>query len=344
MKKKKIIDVGSGICPLGPSNKVKAAIRKAIKEIKDTPDASRKRLERVFLSKFGLLHDRVLFANSVGELLYAVVRALGPKRVLIMGPATRIYEEAASTIGAEVLYLDSHEDSGFAVDAGEFIKNLEGVDLVCIADPNRITGRSVDGATISLIMESATKKKLFVVIDESLAEFTSREGFGPAAKAEGNVITLRTTAYFYGLPGLESAYAVSDEATIRRLAMGKDCSLNMLSIEAARAALKDETYRKLTRRFISDEKKLLSMEMERVGGIAYIDSDSNAYLVKLVRPEEGLLNSFLSSGFFIRDCGDISGLGKSFLRFSVMSHDRNQKLLRLIKTLVPPSTVSQIGR
>jgi threonine-phosphate decarboxylase len=340
MKEKKIIDAGSGICPLGPSNKVKAAIRKAVKDIKDTPDGSLKRLEKFFLSKFGLSHERIFFANSVGELLLTVVRALGPNRVLIVGPAPRIYEEAVSKTGAEVIYVDSYEDSGFAVNAGELIKSLEGVDLVFIADPNRITGRSVDGAALSLIMESAIQKKMFVVIDESLIEFTSRDGFGPAAKAEGNVITLRTTAYFYGLPGLELAYAVSHPTTIRRLVMIKDCSLNILSIEAARTALKDETYRRLTRRFISDEKKTLLKEIERVGGITCLDSDSNVYLVKLVRPEEGLLNSFLSSGFLIRDCGYIAGLGKSFLRLSVMSHDRNMKLLRLIKTLVPPSVTS----
>jgi histidinol-phosphate/aromatic aminotransferase/cobyric acid decarboxylase-like protein len=46
---------------------------------------------------------------------------------------------------------------------------------------------------------------------------------------------------------------------------------------------------------------------------------------------------FLGAGFLIRDCGDISGLGKSFLRLSVMSHDKNLKLLRLMKELVRPS-------
>jgi threonine-phosphate decarboxylase len=337
MKDRKIIDAGSGICPLGPSNKVKAAIRKAAKEIKETPDGSIKRLERFFLSKFGLPDDRILLANSVRELLCSVMRALGPRKVLIVGPAPRLYEEAASRTGAEVLYSDSQEGRGFAVDAGGFIRDLEGVDLVFVADPNLITGISVDETALSLIMEMALQKKMFVVIDESLMEFTSRGGYSRALGAGGNVITLRTTALFYGLPGLELAYAVSDRKTIRRLMKGKDCSMNILSVEAARAALKDDTYRSLVCRFIADEKELLSREMKKVGGMTFLDSDSNVYLVKLERHGEGLLDSFYRAGFLIRDCGDIAGLGKSFLRLSVMSHDRNLKLLRLMKTLVPSS-------
>src|SRR5512135_240328 len=126
MKKEKIIDIGSGIadnritdassgiCPLGPSNKVKAAIRKAAKDINHRPDAAIARLERLFSSRFGLADDRILFGNSVRELVCLISAVVRPKRVLIVGPAPRLYEEAASKTGAEILYCDSAEDSRFA--------------------------------------------------------------------------------------------------------------------------------------------------------------------------------------------------------------------------------------
>jgi threonine-phosphate decarboxylase len=342
MKEDKIIDVSPGICPLGPSNKVKAAIRKAAKDIKDCPDAAIARLERLFSSKFGVLDDRIIFANSVREVIGSIMRAFGPKRVLIAGPALRLYEEAASKTGAEVLYLDPSEESGFAVDAGKIIKELDAGDLVFIANPNRISGRSVDGTTLSRILERSAQKNLFVVIDESLIEFTGEDSFDHVAAAGRNVIIIRTTAHFFGLPGLELAYAVSDQPVIRQLRNVKDCSLNLLSVEAARTALKDKTYGKLTRRFIAGEKELLARELGKVAGVTCCDSDSNVYLVKVESPGDRILDSFLRSGLLIRDCSDIPGLGKSFLRLSVMSHDRNLKLLRLMKTLVPPS-VSPTG-
>ncbi len=334
MKEDKIIDVSLGICPLGPSNKVKAAIRKAAKDIKNCPDAAIARLERLFSSKFGVLNDRIIFANSVREVVGSIMRAFGPKRVLIVGPAPRLYEDAASKTGAEAIYLDSSEESGFAFDADKIIKELDGVDLVFIANPNLISGRSVDGATLSRILERSDRKNLFVVIDESLIEFTDEDSFDHVAAAGRNVIIIRTTAHFFGLPGLELAYAVSDQPAIRQLRNVKDCSLNLLSVEAARTALKDKTYGKLTRRFIAGEKELLARELSKVAGVTYYDSDSNVYLVKVERPGA---DPFFKAGLLIKDCSDIAGMGKSFLRLSVMSHDRNLKLIRLMKTLFPPS-------
>jgi len=342
MREEKIIDVSSGICPLGPSNKVKATVRRAVKEIKGRPDAAIARLERLFSSKFGIEDDRIFFANSVRELVSTVMRALGPKRVLIVGPALHLYEDAASKACAEAIYLDTSEESGFAVDADRIIKEPDGVDLVFIANPNRISGRSVDGVALSRVLEISAQKNLFVVIDESLMEFTGEDSFDHVAAAGRNVITIRTTAHFYGLPGLELAYAVSDQPVIRQLRKVKDCSLNLLSVEAARTALKDKTYGKLTRRFIAGEKELLAKELGKVAGVTYYDSDSNVYLVKVERPGERISDSFLRSGLLIKDCSGIAGLGKSFLRLSVMSHDRNLKLLRLMKTSVPPS-VSPAG-
>ncbi len=339
MKEKKIIDAGSGINPLGPSNKVKASIRRAIKEIKHFPDGSIKGLERFFLSKFGLPDDRIFFANSVSELACSIMRALGSRKVLIVGPALRLYEEAASKTGAEIRYFGSDEESGFAVDADKLIDSLEGTELVFVANPNRVTGKSVDGAALSMILEGAVQKKAFVVVDESLIDFTGEDSFKTTMQGE-NVITVRTTAHFYGLPGLELAYAVSGRSTIRSLRMGKGCSLNTLSVVAAKTALRDESYRKVTHRFIADEKRLLVSGMEKVRGLTCLDSDSNVYLVKMEHPGERLLNAFLGEGFLIKDCGDISGVGASFLRLSVMRHDKNLKLLRLMKELVRPSASS----
>ncbi len=336
MKDEKSIDVSSGICPLGPSGKVKAAVRRAVKEIKGRPDAALARLGRLFSSRFGIDGDRIFFSNSVRELVGAVMRALVPKKVLILGPAPRLYEEAAAKTGAKAIYLDSFGEPEFAADAGRIIRESGGVDLLFIANPNRISGRLVDREALSRVIEISAQEKVFVVIDESLIEFTIGEGFDHVAAAGGNLITIRTTAHIYGLPGLELAYAVSDRAVVRQLMKVNDCCLNVLSVEAARAALKDKTYVKLARRFIAEEKELIAKELGKVEGVNFYESDSNVYLVKVERPGERVQDFFLRAGLLIKDCSDMAGLGKSFLRLSVMSHDRNLKLLRLMKTLVPP--------
>ncbi len=340
MKEKKIIDTGSGISPLGPSSKVKASIRGAIKEIKNFPGGPIRGLERFFMSKFGLPDDRIFFGNSVSEMVCAIMRSLRPRRALIIGPALRLYEEAASRTGAEVVYFDVDDGSGFAVDTDKLIAGLEGGELIFVANPNRITGKLLDRGALARMSEATAQKNVFLVIDESLIEFTSENSLEPAAWVRENVMTVRTTAYFYGLPGLELAYAVSGPSTIQSLTTESECSLNTLSVAAAKTALKDESYRKLMQRFLADEKGLLSKEMAKIDGLEYFESDSNVYLVKFEHPGERLSNAFFRAGLLIRDCSDISGLGKYFLRLSVMSHDKNLKLLRLMKELRRPSVSS----
>jgi len=331
MKEKKIIDAGSGICPLGPSRKVKAAIRKAARGISERPDAAVAMLERFFSSKFGLERGRMVFANSIGELLHLITFALRPKKVLVCGPSVSIYGEASAAAGAEVLHIAAGEESGFTVDIERLGEGLKGVDLLFIGNPGRLTGRVINAAVFSRITDLAARSGTRVVVDESLMEFTGQDVIGDARPEIADSITLRSTANFYGLAGLELAYAVSQEPIVRELRMKRYCSLNILSVEAARAAMKDRTYRKLARSFVEDEKKLISLALRKVQGASYIGSDSNVFLIKLDHPDEKILAYLLRGGFAVTDCGGIEGLGQSFLRMSVMAHERNVKFIRLLK-------------
>jgi len=123
LKENKLIDGSSGVSPLGPSNKVKASVRKAIKKINRGFSDNGVLLKRLFESKFGLSPENMLFANSLKELIYLIPAVLGPRRVLIVGPALNIYEDAAQSAGAEVSYISATETDGFAFDISFMHKN-----------------------------------------------------------------------------------------------------------------------------------------------------------------------------------------------------------------------------
>jgi len=91
-----------GTSPLGPSRKVKAAIRKATGKINSGTDEARERFERMLFSRFGVRQESVLLGSSLKELVYIVFRALKPASVLIIGPAIDDYREAALSTGAAV--------------------------------------------------------------------------------------------------------------------------------------------------------------------------------------------------------------------------------------------------
>jgi len=326
LNEKKVVDSSSGISPLGPSRKVRAAIRKAIKDLNIYPDPSLLRLRRFFVSRFGLAEEGLFFASSMEELVYLLPTVFRPTRVLVVGPSLNLYEDASTAAGAVVTYLISGESSGFDIDVTTIRQNLDGIDLLFIANPNRLTGRLTDRKELYQTLKHAADKKVLVVLDESLIEFTKDCDY----YIGDNIVVLRTTAHFYGLPGLELAYAVGSASVINDLGKAMNGNVTMLAAEAARVSLMDKTYQKLVRNFVADEKRHLMRALKKIKGLICYESDSNMVLIRLEYHEEELLNSLARAGFFIRDCAEIRGLDSSFLRLSIMDRDKIKKFLRIV--------------
>ena len=332
MNVNKIIDASSGISPVGPSKKVKSAIRRAVKNIRNYPAPELPGLIKLFSSKFGLPEENILFANSKKELVYFIPAVFRPKRVLVLGPAPEIYKVASSVSGAEVSYLNADEHSGFTIDAGVIKQKLDGIDLLFIATPNLITGKLMDRTKLYESLSVASAKKARVILDESLVEFTGNDSYYDDILNMNNVIVIRTTANFYGLPGLELAYAVSSSKTLEDLKSRKTWSINNLSVEAARTALKDHAYKKTATVYIREEKKILVNALKRQRGVTCYDSDSIMLLIKLDHQPDKIYNSLKGAGLSIKHCGDIEGLGRLFLRFSVMKHEYNLKFIKILSS------------
>ena len=324
--------------PLGPSRKVKAAIRKAVKDINTLPGEELARLERLFLSKYGAGNESILFANSLKELLFVICRSLQPKKILIIGPALNLYREAARASVAVIESISGREENVFSPDLQKLIEKAEEGDLVFIANPNRISGKAISEAVLTQMLAALSMKECIVVIDESLIEFEGHEGFirraansRPDGATSNNIIVLRTTACYFGLPGLELACAVAAPKVIESLRPGLHSNPSILAIEAARTAFKDKSYRKLSEQFMKEEKKLLRKAISKMTGLVLYDSDTNILLLKAADLSREIAGKAARAGLAVELCSDIEGLDGQFLRISVMKHDHNIKLVKLLK-------------
>jgi threonine-phosphate decarboxylase len=136
---------------------------------------------------------------------------------------------------------------------------------------------------------------------------------------------------FCGLPGLELAYSVSppeETAGLKRISRGIP---DLLSLEAARTALKDSSYHRQTLQFIRKEKEMMFRELRGLPGLKIYDTDSNLFLLRAEKHAAGIRARMAASGILISDCHRIYGLDGSFLRASVMTHDLNRKFIRILK-------------
>ena len=333
MTKNKLIDVSSGVNPLGPSSKIKSAVRKAIKKINDSSNIELDGLNKLFNSKFKVSSENMIFANSLKELIYLIPDVLNPGRVLIAGPALDIYEDAAQLTGADVSYIHAAEAAGFVFDMSWILKNLNNIDLVFLASPNRVTGKMIPRKSLNEVITALPKGGPHFVIDESLIEFAGTDDYYADMIQKGNLTILRTTAYFYGMSGLELAYAVSSPEVIQLYENKKHWDLNLLSVEAARTAYKDTTYSKASKQYMLIEKKAMMIRLNKIEWIRVYDTDTNIILVKIDENPDRVAEKLKRAGLSIRDCSEIKGLDKSFFSISVLKHETNLKLISCLSYL-----------
>ncbi len=316
--------------PLGPSRKVKAAIRKAAKDINTPPDEAQARLERLFFSKYGTVKESLLFANSLKELLFVICRSLRPRKILVVGPALNIYHDAALASSAVVESISGSEEKFSFPELNKLVEKAEDCDLVIIANPNRISGKVLSAASLTEVVDALSRKDCVIVIDESLIEFSGEEGCIRKAANNSNIIVLRTTAYYFGLPGLELASAVAAPKLIEILRPYLQSHPGIPAMEAARTALRDKSYRRLSDQFMKEEKQLLMRAIGRMPGKALYDTDTNIIILTTDMASEIALRAD-RAGLAVELGSDIDGLNDTYLRISVMKHDHNLKLIKLLR-------------
>jgi len=311
-----------GISPLGPSRKVKASIRKAVGSINGPISDAAERLEKLLCSRHGIRRENMLFAGSVSELVFLVLQAFAPKQVIVAAPAGFLYGDAASASGASADYM--HRSP-----LPDFLKKAADFDAAFLSNPDNITGRYADIDITGYIRDS----RCLFVIDESLIEFACVSGSLRLASVSENLIVLRTTANYFGLPGLELAYAFASGRIISELGRRRISSPNLLALVAAAAAMRDKAYIRASSGFISAERGMIAGAAARIPGAIVHESDSNILLVKLPMPAGDICAAAERGGLSVMNCTDIRGLDDTHICISVMKHEKNLKLARLFRRI-----------
>src|SRR5262249_27050342 len=133
------------------------------------PDPDCRLLGERLAEGHGCDRGQVVTGNGANDLIYALTRAVRPRRVAIAEPTYTEYLRAALFVGAEVAHWLAE---GADFEPGPFAP--EGADLVWICNPNNPTGRLWPGGDVLAAWIRAHPRTLFVV-DEAFLPLT-REG------------------------------------------------------------------------------------------------------------------------------------------------------------------------
>ncbi|MBI5026128.1 MAG: threonine-phosphate decarboxylase [Nitrospirae bacterium] len=343
---RKIMDFSASINPLGVSKNAKAEIRNHMKYLHNYPDPDAKKLRLQIAKHHNIEPESIICGNGSTELIYLVVRAIRPERVLIPAPTFSEYERACKASDElRVTSCELKKENNFDIDPDEFINAMVKLHhsitpMAFLCNPNNPTGRLLKKDGLMKITEAAKELKCTLIIDEAFIDFCPEDSLINEVQNNPYLIVLRSMTKFYALSGLRIGYGVFPQHLIEILKKYKEpWTVNSLAQMAAVIALKDRIYRDETFRLIQVEKKFLEKGFKKLG-IGFSPSDANFYLLKIDNARE-IYDRLKMKGILVRDCSNFKGLDSRYIRVAVKSHKDNMTLIKELSRLLSSSDNSR---
>ena len=171
LDKEKLIDFSANINPLGLNKNVKKTIIEAIEEINIYPDITYYNLKKSISSYEKITLDYLTLGNGAAEVIFNLVRAINPKKALLLAPTFGEYEEALLSINSKVEYYMLKEGNNWDINIDILEKINKETDMIFICNPNNPTGKLTDRKLILEVLEKAKNYDCVVAIDESFLDF-----------------------------------------------------------------------------------------------------------------------------------------------------------------------------
>jgi threonine-phosphate decarboxylase len=330
-----VIDFSANINPFGTPSGVLAAIENSLAPaiLRAYPD------EHAFVTaladKHDLTPDNIIIGNGSTALMFAVLRAILPARVLILEPAFDEYFRACVAVKAIVTRWLLAEETGFTPDFVSLARAIEKrqFDLIILNSPHNPTGMLYAREKLLTLVEMAEANHVAVMLDEAFIDYAPQASLIHSAAENPRFVVLRSLTKFYAMPGLRVGYAVCGAGLATAIREQIEAwSVSTVALEAGRATLSEEEYESQTHCINAKAREEFADALRDIG-ICVFPSAANFLMVRLPDGFGAELARWLEpERILIRQCDSFRGLGDMYIRLAVRSHRDNLRLVSLIGT------------
>ncbi|WP_315079017.1 threonine-phosphate decarboxylase CobD [uncultured Clostridium sp.] len=331
-----IIDFSSNINPLGMSSKVKNAIIDSMEEIKKYPDISYMELKKSISEYENINESYLMLGNGAAEVLFNIVKALKPKKVLIPVPTFSEYKEAVECVDSKVELYKMSENNSFKICDDILDKITEEIDLIFICNPNNPTGVLTNRELLMKILIKSKENNSTVLIDESFMDFITEDiSMVNTIETFDNLIILKSLTKFFAIPGLRIGYGLcSNKDFINEVyKITPAWNINILADVATRVSLHDKNYIRKTIQYMEKEKTFLYNSLKAFKNLNVYEPSVNFIFFKS-NLDINLKLELLKYNILIRSCSNYDGLNEYYYRVAVKSREDNTKLISCIKNIL----------
>lgn len=330
---KEVLDFSSNINPLGVPQKFTDIAKENFDKLTNYPDPYYIELREKIGEHNSVTKENIIVGNGATEILFLYMRAVKPKKVLILAPCFVEYERALKSVGAQIEYFELKEKNNFYPDIQTLKKKLEvqHYDLFLFCNPNNPTGQLIKFDDVKDLAAICKKQDMKIFIDEAFIEFVENWKEKTAALLKNkDVFIMRAFTKFFAIPGLRLGYGISfDEELMNKLQAEKEpWSVNTFANLAGLVMLDDKDYIKKSEKWVAEEKKFLYKELSKNKNLKVYKSECNFLLIKLLTTtSQEIQTKLLEKNILVRDASNFQFLDESYIRVAVKDRKKNLKLI-----------------
>lgn len=330
------LDFSVNINPLGIPGTIKQQLSN-LADIKGVyPDPYCKYLSSCLAEKYNVNADTILCGNGADDLLYRLVFALKPKHAVIIEPTFEEYNRALELVGCEVQHYMTKAENNFILDEGILSVVQSDCDILFLCNPNNPTGQLVEPQLLKKIIKLCCDKNIFLVTDECFMEFIpdwEKYTIKAIASKNNKIIVIDAFTKTYSLAGFRLGFCISGNSKLLSdmKLYGQDFAVSTPAQLAGICALLDCSYMQNTYSLISEERKYLLSELQKLPVKVY-PSYGNFLLLKT--EYKNICQRLIEKGIKVRDCSKFYGLGSEYCRIAIRLHDENTALIKVLQEIL----------
>ncbi len=280
--------------------------------------------------------EQVCGGAGASELIVGVVRAVEPRKALLIEPCFSGYRRALdATRRCETRAYALRPENAFMLQDDILDYLTPDLDIFFVTNPNNPTGRLVPTDLMRRIIERCEENKIACVVDESYLRFC--EGAVSATKYIDEfryLYVIESFTKYFACPSARIAYMVGEPGNIKRVAevlpeWNMSALAQALGISYAFGVGKG--FREFTR--VAEEREYLVERLKDIGIFAF-PSEANFVLTLSFFD---LTERALEKNIILRSCANFRALGPNFTRIVVKREKDIDRLVDALDELVAAS-------
>jgi histidinol-phosphate aminotransferase len=325
---KHVYKLASNESPLGPSEKVKQAVRDAINEIHRYPDGACFEMRKAVAAYYEVPENWLMFGNGSDEIVDILVQIYCSPTDSIMTStaAFSAYEISATSVRVKTQHTPLTSDLRFDLKAmAQRLETDPSIRMVFLPNPNNPTGTYFTRDEFEAFMQMAGSKDIFVVLDEAYNEFVRAKDYPSGREYQKrfkNILLLRTMSKVFGLAAMRVGVLIAPPEVCDFFnRVRKPFNINSLAQAAVVAALEDRAHLEEVKRLTWEGLDFYYRELDRLR-IKYWPSQGNFVLFDTGRDATEVFQALLREGVILRP---VKPYGfPTYLRMSVGLPEENR--------------------